>query len=320
MTRRVTRLAPSPTGALHLGNARTFLITWAIARQQGWELVMRMEDLDSPRVRPESASDTLGTLRWLGIDWDGDDVLTQSDDLQPYRLAIEDLCRKRCVFACSLSRREIDLAASAPQEGAAPVPYPKALRPSSTDADRWRFEGSDRNYRFLVPDEPMLIHDEVHGEVEVSPELEFGDFVIWTKRGVPAYQLAVVVDDIRQGVTDVIRGDDLLSSAALQTLVYEALGAPPPRWWHLGLVVGEDGRRLAKRHGDTRLSFYRDAGVPAERVIGLIAAWSGGADRTPMTAEQFRLSFDLSSFPHGPVTFTQEDHQCLLSGTSRSSS
>ncbi|MCA9297128.1 MAG: hypothetical protein KC983_11440, partial [Phycisphaerales bacterium] len=139
------------------------------------------------------------------------------------------------------------------------------------------------------------------------------------KRGTPAYQLAVVVDDIRQHVTDVVRGDDLLPSAARQTLLYRALGHTPPNWWHLPLVYGTDGLRLAKRHGDTRLTTYRAQGVRPERVIGLIARWSGidtgPADETHnMTADEFAEAFDLDRLPRTRVTFTEEDDAWLHRG------
>ena len=121
--------------------------------------------------------------------------------------------------------------------------------------------------------EAIALTDEIAGPLLHRPFDEVGDFVVWTKRGVPAYQLAVVVDDARQHVSDVVRGDDLLPSAGRQTLLYRALDHTSPRWWHVPLVLGEDGRRLAKRHGDTRLATYRDAGVPPERIVGLLAGW-----------------------------------------------
>lgn len=314
MTARVTRLAPSPTGALHLGNARTFLINWAIARTNGWRIIMRIEDLDGPRIKSDAASGALRTLRWLGLDWD-DEPLTQSDDLEPYRRALHTLVAERRAYACTLSRAEIEQAASAPHAGDHEGRYPLELRPAEDD-DRFRFDREDTNYRFVVPERSVEIHDVIAGDVMHAPFDEVGDFVIWTKRGVPAYQLAVVVDDARQGVTDVIRGDDLLPSAARQTLLYEALDLTPPRWWHLPLVIGSDGRRLAKRHGDTRLDAYHAAGVAPERIVGLLARWSGiqlGA-RTSMSADEFQVAFDPAKLPRTPIVYRQEDHEWLLSG------
>lgn len=163
----------------------------------------------------------------------------------------------------------------------------------------------------------MAFDDEFVGHQSIPVQQQVGDFVIQSKANLPSYQLAVVVDDARQGVTDVVRGDDLIRSAGRQLWLYrflaEVLETGPPRYWHLPLVVGEDGRRLAKRHGDRRISYYREQGVGPERIIGLIARWCGVAgERTAMTAEQFRDGFDLSKLPRETAIFTQEDHAWLL--------
>ncbi len=310
MTNSVSRLAPSPTGALHLGNARTFLVNSALARNHDWTLLMRLEDLDGPRNKPGAGEESLDVLAWLGIDFDGA-LLRQSEDLEPYRSAMRRLVADRRVYSCDLTRRDIAQAASAPHRGDQEPHYPAAWRP--TEADRYRFDRTDTNYRFLVDPVSITIRDEVLGASVHRPHEEIGDFVIWTKGGAPAYQLAVVVDDARQSVTDVVRGEDLLPSAARQELLYAALGVSPPRWWHLPLVVGPDGRRLAKRHGDTRVAAYRQSGVPASRIVGLIAWWCGSVGRREeMSAEEFRAALDLSRLPRDPVTFTQDDHRWLL--------
>ena len=309
MTKHASRLAPSPTGALHLGNARTFVVNWALARRHGWRLPLRIEDLDGPRVRPESIPDTLELLAWLGIDFDGAPTI-QSDDLDPYRAAMRTITAQGLAYACALTRREIEAAASAPHAGDQELRFPSMLRPA--DYGSQRFEDETTNYRFVVPDETMTVDDVVAGAVSCTPAHEVGDFVIWTKRGVPSYQLAVVVDDARQCITDVVRGDDLLPSAARQTLLYRALDRTPPRWWHLPLVVGPDGRRLAKRHGDTRIATYRADGVRAERILGLLAWWSGvSPERRPCSAADFRDQFDLRTLSRQQVTFTADDHAWL---------
>jgi glutamyl-tRNA synthetase len=308
MTNRVSRLAPSPTGALHLGNARTFLVNWCLARQHGWTLLMRIEDLDGPRVKRGTADAALDVLAWLGLDHD-EDVTVQSDDLEPYRRAMRDLAARDVVYACSLSRREIEAAATAPHEGEHELRFPPELRPA--DPAR-RFDAEDTNYRFALEPGKITIADEFAGPTTHEPFVEVGDFVVWTKRGVPAYQLAVVVDDARQGVTDVVRGADLLPSAARQTLLYRALRLEPPRWWHLPLVLGPDGRRLAKRHGDTRLEHYRAAGVAPERVVGLLARWCGIISRRDeLDAASFRDRFDLSRLPREPIRFDEDDDAWL---------
>lgn len=309
---RVSRLAPSPTGALHLGNARTFVINWALARREGWRLVLRIEDLDGPRVKAGATRAMIDTLEWLGLDYDGA-PLRQSDDLEPYRASMAELASRGLVYACRLTRREIEQAASAPHGDAHDRHFPAALRPAAPSR---AFIDDDANYRLIVADETIVIDDAVAGRFEHNVARTVGDFALWTRRGTPAYQLAVVVDDARQGVTDVVRGDDLLPSAARQTLVYRAFGLAPPRWWHLPLVLGPDGLRLAKRHGDTRLASYREVGVTAERLIGLLAAWCGvPGERRPMTAADFRDAFDPTRLGRDPVTFTEDDHAWLLAGS-----
>lgn len=307
----ITRLAPSPTGSLHLGNARTFLANWALARRGGWKILLRVEDLDGPRVKPEAVAGLEDTLRWLGLDWD-EGPLVQSQDLAPYRAAMKLLAESGAAFPCALTRGEIERAASAPQEGAHDVRYPASLRPASWER---RFAEGETNWRFLAPDIPVAFTDDFYGEQACSVADIVGDFVVWTKRSLPAYQLAVVVDDARQGVTRVVRGDDLLDSAARQLLIYRALGlGPEPRYCHLPLVKGPDGKRLAKRHGESRLDEYRKAGVPAQAVVGLIAFWCGlRPERAPMTARVFADAFQLGQVPRAPVVFTAEDDAWLRS-------
>jgi glutamyl-tRNA synthetase len=215
------------------------------------------------------------------------------------------------VFRCDLTRSEIQSAASAPQEGSHELRFPPHLRPA--DRAQYRFDHEAGGYRFVVAEETIDVVDQVHGRSRHCPFDEIGDFIIWTKVGLPAYQLAVVVDDHRQGVTDVVRGDDLLPSAARQTLLYRALGHDPPRWWHLPLVLGPDGHRLAKRHGDARLATYRAAGVRPQRVIGLLAWWSGALDQpAEMSIDDFRRRFNLATLPRKPITLTPEDLAWLL--------
>lgn len=309
--REITRLAPSPTGSLHLGNARTFLANWAMARRGGWKIILRIEDLDGPRVKPAAVAGIQETLRWLGIDWDEGPAI-QSEDLSPYRAAMRRLVQSGSAFPCALTRGEIERASSAPQEGAHETRYPAALRPAAWERV---FEEGEKNWRLLVPDAPTRFVDAFHGPQAPNLAEIVGDFVVWTKRAMPAYQLAVVVDDARQGVTRVVRGDDLLDSAARQLLLYRALGlGPEPSYCHLPLVKGPDGKRLAKRHGESRVDEFRARGVPAEAVIGLLAFWCGLIpERAPLTASRFLDLFDLRPVPREPVVFTAEDDAWLAS-------
>jgi glutamyl-tRNA synthetase len=306
--KEVTRLAPSPTGALHLGNARTFLVNWALARRGGWEILLRIEDLDGPRVKPEAVDGIQETLRWLGLDWDGA-PLVQSADLAPYRAALERLVAGGFAYPCTLTRGQIAAAASAPQEGAHELVFPMDLRPKSWER---RIGAEESNWRFVVDATPVAVEDAVHGRREFDLSRTIGDFVVWTKRASPAYQLAVVVDDARQGVTRVVRGDDLLESAARQRRLYRALGlAPEPAYAHLPLVVGPDGARLAKRHGDGRLEALRARGVRPEAVIGLLARWSGIEAKGPLSAAEFRDAFDLARLPKAPAVLRPADLETL---------
>lgn len=300
-----TRLAPSPTGSLHLGNARTFLVNWALARRRGWRILLRIEDLDGPRVKPAAVDGVRRTLEWLGIDWDEGPVV-QSDDLEPYRAAMARLAAEGRAFPCALTRGQIAAAASAPQEGSHELVYPASLRPKTWERS---FSDAATNWRFLVPDAPVSFDDAFSGPHAFDLPKTIGDFIVWTKRGMPAYQLAVVVDDHRQGVTEVVRGDDLLESGARQLALYRALGlGPEPCHWHLPLVVGPDGKRLAKRHGDSRLDALREAGVKAEAVVGTLARWCGIAAPGPLSAAEFRDALDVAKMPRAPIVYLPEEN------------
>ncbi len=303
---RQTRLAPSPTGALHLGNARTFLVNWALARQNGWRVLLRIDDLDGPRIKHGAMED----LRWLGLDWDVGPVY-QSSDLSVYQDALDRLSSLGLTYPCAATRSQIERAASAPHGDDHEQRYPGLYRPPSALSIA---AGDEVATRLIVPDGPIGFVDELRGPMAIDVQRQVGDFVVAGKNGLPAYQLSVVVDDARQGVTDIVRGDDLLASTARQRLIYEALGMTPlPRYWHLPLVLGSDGRRLAKRHGDSRLCAYRERGVRSGRVIALLARWSGvepGAE--DMGAQEFAERFSISGLPAGPALFTAEDEAWLL--------
>ena len=331
----VTRLAPSPTGALHLGNARTFLINWAMAKQKGWRTVFRVEDLDGPRIDPAASEKAIDTLRWLGMDWD-DGPVYQSHDLAPYRDALAKLYCQGAIYPCTCTRKEIINAQSAPHEHE--LRYPGTCRPppppestpetcppqgspqpsGDSTAHEAILQDSATAWRVAVPDEPIEYEDLLHGKQTFNIQQQVGDFVVATKMGLPAYQLAVVVDDARQGVTQIVRGDDLLSSACRQLLLYRLLELSPiPTYTHLPLVLGPDGRRLAKRHGDTRIDTYRQRGITAHRIVGLLAKWSGIIDRyDEVSAQTFADRFELDNLSRDPVTMTQEDEAWLLDGTS----
>ncbi len=308
-----TRLAPSPTGALHLGNARSFLLTWLFARTHEHDVVIRMEDLDGPRTKAGAAEQALDDLRWLGLDWDGE-VLEQSTRSAAYAAALAKLHAEGLVYACVCTRKEIEAAASAPNEGEVSRAYPGTCRERFKNAeDALAATGRQPAWRFRVESGESAYTDLFRGDEHARPANVEGDFVVAKKTGEAAYQLAVVVDDAHQHVEHVIRGDDLVPSTHLQILLYKSLGLSVPAFSHLPLVRGEDGRRLAKRHGDTRLAHYRERGVSPERVLGLLADWSGLAPRAPISAQDLLArGCEWSQIPVDDVVFTATDDGWLL--------
>ena len=308
-----TRLAPSPTGALHLGNARTFLVTWALARQLGWQIVLRIEDLDGPRIKSGADAEAIELFEWLGIDWD-EGPYYQLRDLNPYQVALEQLAAQGDLYPCRCTRSQIEAASlSAPHGDEHELRYPGTCRPDSPVPLAWNAAGAtEMALRFRVPQEELNFDDQFAGPQTWDVASSVGDFLVRTKGNLPSYQLAVVVDDLRQGITQVIRGDDLLSSTPRQLLLYDKLGlARVPTYTHLPLVVGQDGRRLAKRHGDSRLSHFRALGVSAERVIGLLAQWCGLEAQTEMSSAEFAEQFCLDTLPREKTVFTPADEAWL---------
>ena len=301
----VGRLAPSPTGVLHLGNARSFLLAWLSIRARGGTLLMRVEDIDGPRLKPNAESAALEDLRWMGLDWDGE-IVRQSERLPLYERAVGGLIDRGVAYPCVCSRKEVEDAASAPHEAwQDAVPYPGTCRGRFDSLDHARREtGRDPAVRFGVRVTAVPFDDLFLGP---APGLVRGDFVIAKRDGGPAYQLAVVVDDAAQGVTEVLRGDDLVASTPRQLLLYQALELPPPRFAHVPLVVGPDGKRLAKRHGDTSLRHLRATGVAADEVVGYLASLCGFAPAgTRCRPADLVDRFDLSRLDPGPVVGT--DH------------
>ncbi|MCA9231860.1 MAG: tRNA glutamyl-Q(34) synthetase GluQRS, partial [Planctomycetales bacterium] len=234
MPRPRTRLAPSPTGALHLGNARTFLVNWAIARQRGWEIVLRIEDLDGPRVKEGTAELAVELLAWLGLDWD-EGPYYQRDDLSPYLAATKQLVRSGHVYPCRCTRKEVQQATlSAPHGDQHELRYPGTCRPQQSEVDTALLGVEGVAWRVCVPAGKTDFQDSFCGKQTYDIGETIGDFLVGTKLGLPSYQLAVVVDDARQGIDQVVRGDDLLSSTPRQILLYELLGLSRlPNYTHL---------------------------------------------------------------------------------------
>ncbi len=300
------RFAPSPTGPLHLGNARTALLSWLAAQAADGDWLMRVEDLDGPRVRQGMEARILDELRWLGLDWDeGPDMggpvgpYRQSQLGARYAEALKALRAARRAYPCFCSRAEIAAAVAAPHGPSDEGPrYPGTCR-GLTPAEVTRRGGERRPaWRLAVEPGAVTFEDGVHGPQAFDVAGATGDFVVMRADGIAAYQLAVAVDDAAMGITDVVRGDDLLPSTARQLLVYRALGLPAPRFAHVPLVVGEDGERLAKRHGALSLGELRERGADPRAVVGLLASLSGLAEPGARCwPKDLVAGFDLGRLP-----------------------
>ena len=260
---RVGRLAPSPTGAQHVGNARTYLIAWLSARSHGGRVVLRIEDIDSPRVKPGAAEQALDDLRWLGLDWDGE-PLVQTQRLSAYQDALRHLQQRELIYPCTCTRADIERAASAPHADHEGPVYPGTCA-GRRAADAAALGDRPFVWRFRVGHLPAFT-DRYRGPTDIDLRQAGGDFVVWKSAGTPAYQLAVVTDDAAMHITEVVRGNDLLKSAARQTLMFEALGLKPPDYFHCELVTDESGIRLAKRHDALSLRSWRASGLSPEQL------------------------------------------------------
>lgn len=256
------RLAPSPTGLLHLGHARTFWLAQERARTAGGVLLLRNDDLDRARCRPEFVAAMLEDLRWFGFQWE-EPMVTQSARLPLYRAALARLHAAGCIYPDSRSRKDVLAATSAPHEGDEndePV-YPPEFRPPAGAPLPPLTAPVASNWRFRVPDgETLAFTDGNFGPQTAVAGRDFGDFLVWRKDDLPSYQLACVVDDDAMGITEVVRGEDLLKSTFRQLLLYRALGLATPRFHHAPLVRDEHGVRLAKRHDALALRTLRAAG------------------------------------------------------------
>jgi len=273
------RLAPSPTGYLHLGHARTFWQAQARARASGGHLLLRSEDLDRDRCKPEFIHAMLEDLRWFGLEWNEGPACggpfapyQQSERLPHYRTALEQLRAGGFIYPCTCSRKDIAAATRAPHAADEDEPlYPGTCRPVHNS--RLHIPHSTFNWRFRVPDgETIAFTDGRFGPQQFVAGTDFGDFVVWRHDDVPSYQLAVVVDDAAMQITEVVRGADLLKSTARQLLLYRALGLMPPAFFHCPLMTDEAGVRLAKRHEALSLRSLRERGNTPD---ALRRDWSG---------------------------------------------
>lgn len=266
------RFAPTPSGWLHAGHARTFWVAAKRAAESGGEMLLRIEDIDRDRCRPEFEAGIFEDLNWLGLQWtEGPDQpgpwgpYHQSQRGHLYREAWEILKQKKMIYPSPESRREIGAKARRTEADDGQLLFPKELRHPTTDVDR----PGPLPWRFRVPDgRTILFRDGQEGEVSYTADIDFGDFLVWRRDDTPSYELAVVVDDYWMGITEVVRGADLLKSTARQLLLYEALGWSPPRFFHCPLLFDRHGVRLSKTAASTSLRSLREAGLSVNELEG----------------------------------------------------
>jgi glutamyl/glutaminyl-tRNA synthetase len=269
------RLAPSPTGHLHLGHARTFWMAAKRAEAAGGELILRNDDLDGARCRPEFVTAMLEDLEWLGLHW-RQPMITQSERLPRYWAALQQLYQAGLIYPCHRSRRDVASAAGAPHEGLGgdgdePL-YPAAWRPAPRASLPALEAAQPVNWRFRIPEQALLRFDDgALGEQTAVAGRDFGDFLVWRKDGLPSYQLACAVDDAELGVTEVVRGADLIRSTFRQILLLRALGHQVPAYFHAPLMTDEQGERLAKRHDALSLRSLRAQGISPTEVQARLA-------------------------------------------------
>ena len=294
MTIRV-RFAPSPTGYLHVGGARAALFNWLFARHHGGVFVLRIEDTDRDRSRPEHTEAILGALRWLGLDWDEGPVF-QSDGVDRHRAAAHALLEAGRAYRDFTTAEELAQAREAAkgEEGDRRLPRRRAESLPAGEAEERAESGEAYAIRFLVPEGETVWEDMVHEEMRFQ-NTAIDDLVILRSDGSPTYNLAVASDDAEQRITHVIRGDDHLSNTPKQILLHEALGHPVPTFGHVPMILGSDGKRLSKRHGATAVGEYESHGLLPEAMVNFLAllGWSPGDDQEVMKVEVLVQRFSM---------------------------
>lgn len=291
----VGRFAPSPSGALHVGNLRTALVAWLFARHAGSAFLVRIEDLDPATSSVEHEAGQLADLTALGLDWD-EPVVRQSERRAAHEAALAELSDRGLTYACFCSRRDVRQASLAPH--VLPGTYPGTCRDLSDDEVRARAaSGRPAALRLRAAGVPVTVVDRLRGAVTRPAD----DIVLRRNDGIPAYHVAVVVDDADQGIEEVVRADDLLDATPSQAHLLDLLGRPRPHWAHVPLVLGPDGDRLAKRHGAVTLADLAAAGIGPEAVRSRLAASLGlAAPGEPVTMAQLLERFDPDALPSDP--------------------
>ena len=309
------RFAPSPTGKLHIGGARTAIYNWAFARANGGTFILRIDDTDPTRSTDENTQIILRAMRWLGLDWDeGPEVggehgpYAQTERLDLYRAAAQKLWDEGRAYPCFCTPEKLAEDRAAAQARKDPFQgYQRTCRNIDPAEARARIDaGEPYVLRIKVPEDrgDVVIHDAVHGEVTFNAR-ELDDFVIFRSDGTPTYNFATVVDDAMMGITHVIRGDDHLSNTPRQVMVYEALGAPVPTFAHISMILGADGKKLSKRHGATSVEEYRDQGYLSDAFVNYLAllGWSLDGETTIVPRNVLASKFSLDHVSKNPATF-----------------
>lgn len=309
------RFAPSPTGKLHIGGARTAIYNWAFARANGGTFILRIDDTDPTRSTDENTQIILRAMRWLGLDWDEGpevggnfDPYSQTERLDLYREAAERLLAEGRAYPCFCTPEQLAADREAAQARRDPFQgYQRRCRDLDPAEVKRRMDaGEPYTLRIKVPLDrgDVVIHDAVHGDV-VFDAKELDDFVIFRSDGTPTYNFATVVDDALMGITHVIRGDDHLSNTPRQVMVYEALGAPVPTFAHISMILGSDGKKLSKRHGATSVEEYRDAGYLSDAFVNYLAllGWSLDGETTVIPRDVLASQFSLERISKNPATF-----------------
>ncbi len=284
------RFAPSPSGRMHLGNALSAMLAWLSAKQQGGEILLRIEDLDPARSKAEYAQGIMDDFRWLGLLWDRR-ATDQSKRGEAYAAALRQLEQMYLIYPCYCSRDQLH-AASAPHASDGRVIYAGTCR--NLTPEQRAVMTKKPSLRIRLPDREISFRDGLQGDVTMNLQREFGDIILRRADGVAAYQLAVVVDDGTEGVTEVVRGRDLLSSTPVQLYLYELLGLTPPRFYHVPMLLAPDGRRLSKRDRDLDFGYLRQHFSP-EEIIGLLGHLAGLMERwEPVSARELACVFSWS--------------------------
>jgi glutamyl-tRNA synthetase len=295
------RLAPSPTGLLHLGHARTFLIAWWHARSRGGRLLLRVEDLDAQRAHRHFFDASLADLEWLGLDWDGVPSV-QTEHLGRFDAAVAQLLASGAAYPCICSRSDLANAQNAPHAGDSEPRYPGTCRDRFASVrEAQQRSGRPAGVRLRIPEGAVTLRDDLWGDRSHDVQAEVGDFLIARRGGAPAYQLAVVVDDAAEGVNEVVRAADLLPSTHRQWHVQRALGLPHPRWAHVPLVTDPSGRRLAKRADDLSLHELRERGADPRAVVRWVAQSIGLGGFELLRAAELTAAFRLDRVPLAEV-------------------